>query len=483
MRRLNPFQRRDTLSDALAASLDALASGASVDECLRRFPTHAEALRPLLEAARQLHAYGERAVPSPAARARARSELLARAAARQPAPIVPHPAVHRRGWLALAPAAMAAVVFAAVAVPLLGALDSGAIPGDWNYGLKRAGERVQLALTTDPADRRLLRLEFARRRLTEIEQLAQHGRVDTRANVVTTLVHDYTQDMQQVQRQVAAAPIVDSSTKQALDKTTQQAQEVLPQIAQSAPPPVVAAAQTAQSVTVEVKQTADTLATADKRGGARPQAAQTQQAQPPAADQSAVQLTPQPTPSPTLATPSPTASAPPTATPTPAPATPPPPQRTQPAGEATPELRPDQRLPAVLTTPAPQIPTNVPTPSTPSPATAPPVVAAAPSSSATPQVASAADATPTGSATTPTPAPTTPPIALHAGDNIVRYTGEPIRLDALLGPILPNVVFVDYADAAGVPHRWYPGTSAPLIGPTNGVMIVRVRADTTLTLP
>jgi len=65
----------------------------------------------------------------------------------------------------------------------------------------------------------------------------------------------------------------------------------------------------------------------------------------------------------------------------------------------------------------------------------------------------------------------------------VRYTGEPIRLDALLGPILPNVVFVDYADAAGVPHRWYPGTSAPLIGPTNGVMIVRVRADTTLTLP
>lgn len=474
----------------------------------------------MLEAARRLHAYGEGAQPSPAARTRARAALLAQAAARQPAPIVPHPAVRRRGWLALAPAALAAVVFAAVAVPLLGALDSGAIPGDWNYDLKRAGERVQLALTTDPVDRRLLRLEFAQRRLAEIEKLAQHGHVDTRASVVTTLVNDYTQDMQQVQRQVAAAPAVDSTTRQALDRTTQQAQEVLPQIAQSAPPPVAAAAQTAQSVTVEVKQTADTIAASDRRSKVSPQAAQTQ---PPATAQPAAPTAqPAQTPSPAPATPEPTSSPSPTATPTPAPVTAPPQQQhTAP----TPELRPDQRLPAVLptSTSTPQPPTSAPTPSTPPSATAPPVVAAAPSSSSTPAAALVplaatptpastsptlgADATPAGSSTPPaaatplatppatpssaatrpvtalTPAPTAPPIALHAGDNIVRYTGEPIRLDALLGPILPNVVFVDYADAAGVPHRWYPGTSAPLIGPANGVIIVRIRTDTTLTLP
>ena len=516
------------MSEALAACLDVIASGATVDQALARFPREAADLRPLIEAALRAQALS---VPEPSedARIAARAAVLrAVAAKKEPVAITPHPAVRRRGWLALAPAALAAAIFAAIAVPLVGALDAGALPGDWNYGLKRAGERVQLALTTDQTDRRLLRLEFARRRLGEIEKLSQNGHVDGHTSQVVSLVQDYTADITQVQSSVANAPSVDPSTKQAVDKTANDAQTVLQPIAQNAAPDVAPVAQSALDAAAQTKQTADDKPSTTTNTPPTQVAKATVTTAPP------TQTPPPPSiPSvpPTVASALPTESptAPPTAAPTPGPTitvTPAPP-----TGSATPQLRPDQILPAVITTPSSATatsPTVAPTPSaTPEPTVVPtpppqptqfgqpgavvaavsagpatpnatgtpaaagssPTAAAASATFAPPRTPSpaAGDATPAPVATRPvaalTPVPVSTPIVLQAGDNTLRYSGEPLPLDTLLGPILSDVVFVDYADAAGLPHRWYPGTVAPTVGAANPVIIVRLRQPATLTLP
>jgi hypothetical protein len=517
------------LSDALAVCLDVIALGATVDEALARFPRDAAELRPLLEAsirAREISA----PAPSEEARIAARAAVLRAVAAKKaPVTITPHPAVRRRGWLALAPAALAAVVFAAIAVPLVGALDAGALPGDWNYGLKRAGERVQLALTTDPTDRRLLRLEFARRRLGEIEKLSQNGQVDGHASQVVSLVQDYTADITQVQSSVASAPAVDPSTKQAVDKTASDAQTVLQPIAQNATSSAAPVAQSALDAAAQTKQTADdkpstTPATSPTQVAKATATATATSVQPEPAQALLPSATSAP-PAAASATPAETATPTPTTTPAPAPTATP----ASPTVTATPPLRPAQDLPAVIATPAPSttvaaattFPLATGSPEPPAASTATPlpsptgqpstVVAAAsvtstPAANATPNatgVAAAAsatfappsrtpapavgDATPAPVGTRPasalTPAPANAPIALQAGDNTVRYSGEPLPLDALLGPILSDVVFVDYADAAGLPHRWYPGTVAPAIGAANPVIIVRLRQPATVTLP
>src|SRR6059058_2212100 len=125
------------LAEALAGSLDAIHAGtASVDDCLHRYPALAPELEPLLRTSARISPLAQ-SEPPEKARLQARAAFLQAAAARTEARISPHPAVRRRAWLALAPAAIAAVLFAAVAVPVMASMDSGAVPGDWNYGFKR----------------------------------------------------------------------------------------------------------------------------------------------------------------------------------------------------------------------------------------------------------------------------------------------------------------------------------------------------------
>ena len=517
-------RRAEPLADMLASALDAVASGATVEQALARSPQQAAELRPLLEAALRARAL---AAPEPSDDARliARAALLRAATARRaPAPVTPHPAVRRSRWLVFAPAVLAAGVFAGVALPLVGALDAGAIPGDWNYGLKRAGERVQLALTTDTTDRRLLRLAFARRRLDEIEKLSQNGQVDVHSTQVVTLVHEYTVDLSQVQSSVASAPAVDDSTKQAVDKTTQAAQTVLQPIAQNASPQVASPAQSALASTDQTKATADSKPSTSQSSPQVAKTTPTSEPQPvqtvapssvatpapivvPAATPAA---TPEPTPPPASPSPepssSPTATVPATPSATPV-ATPAP--TAVPTSSGTPPLRPDQILPAVTFTASPT-PAATPAPASPTvPPTAtatPPIVVAAvpaigapasasPSPTPVPAAASAtfgppshtASPTPAPLATRPaaalTAAPSSTPVALQVGDNTLRYSGVPLPLDVLLAPILPDVIYVSYTDAAGLPHLWYRGTPAPSVGAGNGVFIVRVSRATSITLP
>jgi hypothetical protein len=85
------------------------------------------------------------------------------------------PTARRRGLRA------GAVALLAGAVLLLGAggavaASSNALPGDALYGVKRAVERISLAMHRDPVGRAALHLQLAKTRLDEIQALIDAGR-------------------------------------------------------------------------------------------------------------------------------------------------------------------------------------------------------------------------------------------------------------------------------------------------------------------
>jgi hypothetical protein len=146
---------------ALEDCLDSLTKGGTdLDECLARYPGHAERLRPLLEAAVRLQA-GRLVGPSTGFKARTRARLQE------------HMSVHpRRQGLrqafGLAPAWQLAFSLAALALAFLAsgtAFAQAALPGQPLYGWKLASEEVWRGLAPDPlaAD-----LALAERRLGEI---------------------------------------------------------------------------------------------------------------------------------------------------------------------------------------------------------------------------------------------------------------------------------------------------------------------------
>jgi hypothetical protein len=63
-----------------------------------------------------------------------------------------------------------------MALLLLSYVAQDALPGDFLFGLKRASENVQLALTFDEERKATLADQFNQRRLAEIEQLIEQGR-------------------------------------------------------------------------------------------------------------------------------------------------------------------------------------------------------------------------------------------------------------------------------------------------------------------
>lgn len=95
---------------------------------------------------------------------------------------VVHPFRSRRGGLAprvrVLAAAAAVVLLALGAVGML--LSSAALPGDASYALKRATETTRLALTFDQTARGLRNLDYAGRRLGEIESLLARSAAGSR---------------------------------------------------------------------------------------------------------------------------------------------------------------------------------------------------------------------------------------------------------------------------------------------------------------
>jgi hypothetical protein len=163
-----------SLEQALEHCLARLAGGeASLDECLREHPEHAEELRRLLAAARALEA-GRGLEPTQAFKSQARARLMAhmRQHPRPPA---------RRGAPGLLPArplwrlALAALVLALVLPGAATVLAQAALPGQPLYGWKLASEQVWRAFQPDAlaAD-----LALAERRAGELLLVAGDPRLE-----------------------------------------------------------------------------------------------------------------------------------------------------------------------------------------------------------------------------------------------------------------------------------------------------------------
>ena len=158
----------------LAECLAALESGATVEQCLQRYPQEAEELRPLLEMWTALQQVPPAPTPHPAVIAHGKARMFEavdrRFAARR-----------RRSFLGAlrlprwAPA-VAMVVIVAMGMAGTTALAASALPGDILYPVKTATENLRLFLTLSPEARAELEAELQAERLEEIEAVLAEGR-------------------------------------------------------------------------------------------------------------------------------------------------------------------------------------------------------------------------------------------------------------------------------------------------------------------
>jgi hypothetical protein len=187
----------------LSDCLEALRAGrCDVDECLRRYPADAAALRPHLLAAvavarafdappreafasaareRFLVASGQRLQeafdhePEPSFFAAARVRFLMAAhkmkagEREQRRRVTPFMERHFRALATGMAVVVMMLSFSTYTVSSAG----GALPGDWQYSVKLQTERVRLALATSDGARRDVKLDIAEERAREIERLAQ----------------------------------------------------------------------------------------------------------------------------------------------------------------------------------------------------------------------------------------------------------------------------------------------------------------------
>ena len=158
----------------LDSCLDALLSGRhSLDECLRRYPEHADDLKPQLQMA--LLTMHLRQPDMPAQQVKALEMRLKGAMLAQQKP---HPFAVVSPLSRLV-ATVGLVLFLTVGVGG-GAVAASAysVPGDFLYGLKRLWEALILALSSLTADTSTTWLHLAHVRLDEVEELARRGVID-----------------------------------------------------------------------------------------------------------------------------------------------------------------------------------------------------------------------------------------------------------------------------------------------------------------
>jgi hypothetical protein len=164
----------------------------SLDEVLGRYPEHEAELRPLLQMAMRIRQM-PKAVPSPAARAAGRQQLLAAVAKKkrekararpgllrrvgENAAILVQPLVRpQRPSLRLAQAIAALLVVVSLVSAGTVRVAAGSLPDSPLYSIKLTAERVQLALTTTPASKARLHITYSERRLAEARALWKAGK-------------------------------------------------------------------------------------------------------------------------------------------------------------------------------------------------------------------------------------------------------------------------------------------------------------------
>ena len=154
---------RDFLTDVFNDCVERMRGGASIDDCLRRYPQYAADLRVMLFSAEAVRR--AQAPAGEAAQAQMNARFRFEAALQQKG--------RQRGMPAFLRYAAAAVAVVFVGGAALAAVSQSALPGDALYGVKRAGEQALLALSGGLDDGRL-----NDRRVEEIRALLAAGRTE-----------------------------------------------------------------------------------------------------------------------------------------------------------------------------------------------------------------------------------------------------------------------------------------------------------------
>jgi len=277
---------RDRFEERLNECLEALSSGQrTLEQCLAIYPREAARLEPLLRTALRLRetlsveprsefaaaarerfvvAGGQglmealRAGPRPSFVRAARARFLA-AAQRM---VV---AGQSRGWRASLPqwvaglnlrpatAALTAVLLLFLGFGGFTVTTSGdALPGEWNYSVKRATENVRLTFAFSEGARRDLNIELAGERLSEIQGLADKGRP-----IGESVLNDLKGETDSLVGNLGESDWDTGDARQVVELAQQQ-QEVLaqvePMVKENAQDELVAAMALSEEVSVKAEQ-------------------------------------------------------------------------------------------------------------------------------------------------------------------------------------------------------------------------------------
>jgi hypothetical protein len=167
----------------LERCLQEIARTGDAEAVLRRYPRHADRLRPLLDVALATARHYAAVPEPPGGLAAGRSRLLD-AAARERAQATQIPILRkdrkRKMKLILATRLISAILAVVVGIAGVGGgvtfAAGDSLPGDLLYPVKLAGEDVRLSLASTPDSQVALALQFSDERVAEIEALVTRGR-------------------------------------------------------------------------------------------------------------------------------------------------------------------------------------------------------------------------------------------------------------------------------------------------------------------
>jgi hypothetical protein len=169
------FDMNDDFARILDDCITKIQSGErTIDDCLQAYPQSAVALAPLLTVALSTRSHLSPHGPDEAFVGLSKTRVMNQIRAAQKARPTPKPkAVRRQKWI-LRPAfaLMSLLVAFALLAASSGAVyaSTEALPGDALYIVKRGVEEARLVFTLDPDMDRALLLQFADRRLDEVEE-------------------------------------------------------------------------------------------------------------------------------------------------------------------------------------------------------------------------------------------------------------------------------------------------------------------------
>lgn len=149
------------IEEILDILIEEVKTGKSIENCLKRYPEHADELRPLL-----LLASGIEEIPKPEIDITAFEKTMAKIKSAKEETTIRKPFLVLRTLTTKPPVrriAFAALIFT-FALALTFSFSAYSLPGDTLYPVKRLGEKTQLALTIRNESKAKLHIKLAKRR-------------------------------------------------------------------------------------------------------------------------------------------------------------------------------------------------------------------------------------------------------------------------------------------------------------------------------